>query len=104
MLEKVGKAMENFIRMFVDYDKNNNSSFWHQYMRLRVRVDVRLSLKKTKVKNKGGDWCTVNFKYEKLSLFSFVYGILGHSEQRCEIHFATNEDNRVRWRSNETKA
>lgn len=27
MLEKVGKAMENFIRSFMEYEKNNNSSF-----------------------------------------------------------------------------
>lgn len=34
MLEKVGKTMANFIGTFVEYDKNNNTSFWRQYMRL----------------------------------------------------------------------
>lgn len=54
MLEKVGKTMANFIGSFLEYDKNNNISFWRQYMRLRVRIDVRVSLKKnTRVKNKG---------------------------------------------------
>lgn len=51
-------------------------------MRLRVRIDVRKSLiKHTRVKNKGSDWCTVSFKYEKLRLFCFVCGIMGHSKQ-----------------------
>lgn len=89
----------------MEYDKNNNSSFQCQYMRLRVKVDVRLLLKQqTKVKNKGGYWCTVNFKYEILSLFFFVCGILGHLEQKCEIHFAMKEDNGVRVWNNEIRA
>ncbi|PNY08666.1 hypothetical protein L195_g005197 [Trifolium pratense] len=62
MAEKVGTKLANYIGAFVEYDKNNNSSFWRQYMRLRVRVDVRHPLKKdSRVKNKGGEWCTVKF-------------------------------------------
>ncbi|XP_058732616.1 uncharacterized protein LOC131604171 [Vicia villosa] len=96
MLEKVGKAMGSYIGEFVEYDKNNNTSFWRQYMRIRVKVDVRKPLKQsTKVKNKGVDWCVVNFKYEKLSIFCFVCGLLGHSEQRCEVQFAMTEDDGV---------
>lgn len=54
MLEKVGKAMGNFIGVFVEYDKNNNTSYWREYMRERVQIDVRQPLKKqTKVKIKG---------------------------------------------------
>ncbi|XP_058772586.1 uncharacterized protein At4g02000-like [Vicia villosa] len=94
MLEKLSKTIANFIGTFVEYDKNNNSSFWRQYMRLRVKVDVRQPLKKnTRVKNKGGEWCTFIFKYENLGLFYFVCGVLGHSEQRCEVRFAVDEDN-----------
>lgn len=70
MLEKVGRTMANSIDTFVEYDKNNTTRFWHQYIRLRVRIDVRQPLKKhTRVKNKDGEWCMVSFKYEKLSLF-----------------------------------
>ncbi|XP_058758128.1 uncharacterized protein LOC131631355 [Vicia villosa] len=104
MLEKVGKAMGNFIGVFVEYDKNNNTSFWREYMRVRVRIDVRQPLKKqTRVKNKGGEWCVVKFKYEKLSLFCFVCGLLGHSEQRCEVRFAMDQDNGSREWSNELR-
>ncbi|XP_058726793.1 uncharacterized protein At4g02000-like [Vicia villosa] len=102
MLEKVGKTIANFIGTFVEYDKHNNSSFWRQYMRLRVKVDVRNPLKKnTRVKNRGGEWCTVTFKYENLGLFCFVCGILGHSDQRCEVRFAMEEDNGIREWSND---
>ncbi|XP_058775429.1 uncharacterized protein At4g02000-like [Vicia villosa] len=105
MLEKVGKTMASYIGTFVEYDKNNNTSFWRQYMRIRVKVDVRQPLKQTtRVRNKGGEWCVVNFKYEKLSTFCFVCGILGHSEQRCEVRFAMAEDTGVRGWSNEIRA
>jgi 14-3-3 protein epsilon len=66
MKEKVGTTLANFIGRFVEYDKKNNSNCWRQYMRVKVRVDVSKPLKKdTLVKNIVGEWCTVNFKYEK---------------------------------------
>ncbi|PNX70160.1 hypothetical protein L195_g057150, partial [Trifolium pratense] len=54
MKEKFGIQLANYIGQFVEYDKNNNSSFWRQYMRIRVKVDVRQPLKKdTRVKNRA---------------------------------------------------
>jgi hypothetical protein len=105
MKEKNGIQLANYIGAFVEYDKNNNSSFWRQYMRLRVKVDVRKPLKKsTKVKNKEGGWCEVLFKYEKLGIFCFVCGIMGHAENKCEIRFAMEQDDGVREWSNEIRA
>jgi 14-3-3 protein epsilon len=97
MKEKIGIQFANYIGAFVEYDKNNNSSFWRQYMRIRVQIDVRRPLKKdTKVKNKEGAWCTVKFKYEKLGVFCFVCGIMGHAENKCEVLFSKEEDDGVR--------
>ncbi|GAU39458.1 hypothetical protein TSUD_158890 [Trifolium subterraneum] len=88
-----GTTLGNYIGKFVEYDKNNNSSFWRQYMRIRVRIDVRQPLKKdTKVKDKNGKWCVVNFKYEKLGTFCFVCGIMGHAENKCEVSFSMEQD------------
>lgn len=97
MSELVGKHLANYIGEFVDYDPSNNSCVWRAYMRLRVRVDVRQPLKKNRrVRMEGGDWCVVTFKYEKLTTFCFVCGILGHSEQSCEVLFAKAVDDGVR--------
>ncbi|MCH92514.1 hypothetical protein A2U01_0013454 [Trifolium medium] len=100
--EKMGKDLANYIGTFVEYDKNNNTSFWREYMRVRVKIDVRKPLKKdTKVKNKEGEWCTVNFKYEKLGTFCFVCGIMGHAENKCEVRFSMEQDDCKReWSSN----
>ncbi|MCI13672.1 hypothetical protein A2U01_0034792, partial [Trifolium medium] len=97
MKEKVGIAMAKYIGSFVEYDKKNNSSFWQEYMRIRVKIDVRMPLKKdTKVMNKEGEWCTVKFKYEKLGIFCFVCGIMGHAENKCEVRFSMEEDDGTR--------
>jgi hypothetical protein len=88
MKEKVGMGLGNYIGEFLEYDGNNNSSFWHEYMRLKVSFDIRQPLKLgKKIKANGGEWCVVNFKYEKLGTFCFVCGVLGHSENKCEVRF-----------------
>jgi hypothetical protein len=105
MKEKYGIQLANYIGAFMEYDKNNNSSFWRQYMRLRVKVDVRQPLKKsTKVKNKEGVWCDVKFKYEKLGVFCFVCGVMGHAENKCEVRFSMGHDDGRREWSNEIRA
>ncbi|PNX81632.1 endonuclease/exonuclease/phosphatase family protein, partial [Trifolium pratense] len=105
MKEKVGSSLGNYLGSLLEYDRNNNSSFWRQYMRLRVRIDVRLPLKKdSRVKDRNGEWCMVKFKYEKLGIFCFVCGIMGHTESKCEIRFAMNNDDGRREWSNELRA
>ncbi|GAU38215.1 hypothetical protein TSUD_226360 [Trifolium subterraneum] len=90
---------------FVEYDKNNNTSFWRKYMRVKVRVDVRSPLKiEKKIKLNGGKGGVVKFRYEKLGLFCFVCGRLGHAENKCEVKYAMERDDGRRSWSNEIKA
>lgn len=64
-------------------------------MRIRVMVDVRTPLKKErKVKLQGGDWNTLNFKYERLCMFCFRYGLMGHSD--TDLRFTVAVDDGVR--------
>jgi hypothetical protein len=105
MKERVGIRLANFIGSFLEYDKNNNSTFWRQYMRIRMKIDVRMPLKKdTKVMNKEGGWCVVKFKYEKLGMFCFVCGLMGHAENKCEVRFSMEQDDGVREWSAEIRA
>lgn len=105
MSELVGKHLANYIGEFVDYDPSNNSCVWRAYMRLRVRIDVTKPLKKNRrVRMEGEDWRVVSFKYEKLTNFCFVCGLIGHVEQNCEVLFAKEIDDGVREWGPELKA
>ncbi|GAU23341.1 hypothetical protein TSUD_237950 [Trifolium subterraneum] len=105
MLEKVRKGLANYIGEFVEYDKNNSTSFWRQYMRVKVRVDVRRLLKiEKKIMLNGGLGGVVKFKYERLGLFCFVCGVIGHSDNKCEVKYAMERDDGSRGWSNEIKA
>lgn len=97
MSEFVGKTLGNYIGEFLDYDPSNDSCVWRTYMRIHVKVDVRQPLKKNrKVRMEGGDWCLVQFKYEKLTSFCFICGLLGHVEQYCDDLFAKGVDDGAR--------
>lgn len=36
---------------------------------------------------KGGEWFYIKFQYERLPSFCFYCGIIGHSEQACEMEY-----------------
>lgn len=93
MSENVGRLLGNFVGKFIEYDANNNSSIWRTYMRLRVNLDVRQPLKRfKKIKKQGGDWAVVSFKYERLSSFCFICGLLGHTDRFCDKLFTIAEE------------
>jgi hypothetical protein len=46
----------------------------------------------------------VKFKYEKLGIFCFVCGIMGHAENKCPVRFEMEEDNGAREWSSELRA
>lgn len=37
------------------------------------------------IKRDGGTWSWINFKYERLSTFCFVYEILGYTKRDCNV-------------------
>lgn len=81
MSVNIGKQLGYYIGCFVEYDSSNNSTFWKNYMRVRVGIDVRVPLKRgKKIACQGKHGMRINFKYERLSNFCFVCGLLGHTE------------------------
>ncbi|KAJ8758931.1 hypothetical protein K2173_002710 [Erythroxylum novogranatense] len=86
MSEKVAQTIGNFLGAFVKSDPNNFSDIWRSYMRIRVAVDVNKAIKhEMKIKRQGGEWVTLDFKYERLPTVYFVCGLLGHTEKFCKV-------------------
>jgi 14-3-3 protein epsilon len=97
MTRRVGEQLGNYLGGFLEYDNNNNTGFWRRYMRIRVRLDVRSPLKKEeKVKGQGGEWSTVSFRYERLGIFCYLCGVIGHSHRLCPKLFIMEVDDGVR--------
>jgi hypothetical protein len=97
--EKIGKSIANFIGDFIEYDESNNWGPWRAYMRIKVAIDVNQPLKKEwKIRKEGGDWIMLQFKYEKLGIFCFRCGIIGHTENFCATKFEEGAENGIaRW-------
>ncbi|CAN0875400.1 hypothetical protein LINGRAHAP2_LOCUS10808 [Linum grandiflorum] len=68
-------------------------------MRLRVKLDVRKSLLREKEVKKPSSSIMVTFKYEKLPIFYFLCGRIGHIDRACAVrfHFARNTELPLLW-------
>ncbi|KAM6580909.1 hypothetical protein CsatA_004683 [Cannabis sativa] len=87
---KVVTDIGNLMGKFVESDINNFSGVWREYMRVRVTIDVDKPMRRRmKIFREDRSWFWANFKYENLSTFCFICGILGHSERFCPKLFHT---------------
>ncbi|XP_021762541.1 uncharacterized protein LOC110727283 [Chenopodium quinoa] len=57
---------------------------WDKSRRVRVLVDTTKALRRLqKIRCRDGSTTTVHIKYERLSIFYFLCGLIGHSERDC---------------------
>ncbi|KAL8508104.1 hypothetical protein ACS0TY_018603 [Phlomoides rotata] len=91
-MERVGSQLGDFIGKFMEYDSSNRGAAWMTFMCIWVEVDTNIQLKRwKKVGHRAGGSFLVHFKYEKLNSFCFVCGLLGHTENYCEVHLASSD-------------
>lgn len=89
----VGKSLGNYIGKFLEYETTNRGFPWMKSMRIRVELDVDKPLRKGRKNNVGGTSVEVVFKYERLHIFCYICGNLGHTNQFCEIRFVSPDGN-----------
>ncbi|GMJ05091.1 hypothetical protein HRI_004178300 [Hibiscus trionum] len=84
--ERVASSIGNFLGSFLEYDSMAVSLGYKGIMRIRVVMDIRIPLKrKKKLKLQNGRDHYVRFEYERLTLFCFICGLLGHGESFCPL-------------------
>lgn len=79
--EGLARKLGDFFGQFIQHDAPLISQGEQRYMRFRVKIDVMLALKRKKKltltqEQKGYAY----FQYEKIPLFCFLYGKLGHGK------------------------
>ncbi|XP_021737157.1 uncharacterized protein LOC110703672 [Chenopodium quinoa] len=86
--EKVGVVLE------VEDDELG----WDKSRRVRIMVDTSKPLRRVqKIRNKKGEISSIQFKYERLSTFCFLCGILGHTEKDCPNIAEEDEPDEKQW-------
>ncbi|XP_031090963.1 uncharacterized protein LOC115995955 [Ipomoea triloba] len=80
------QQIRNYVGSFLSVDPNNFGSGRRSYYRIRVRINVLTPLKRRmKLNRRDGTSQWVTFKYERLSIFCFCCGLLGHSDKFCRM-------------------
>ncbi|KAG8501089.1 hypothetical protein CXB51_003168 [Gossypium anomalum] len=80
----MAKKFGDFCGKFIEYDTSIPSLGRKKYMHIRIRLDVSAPLKRKKKIQIGKDMIVyAQFNYEKVSLFCFICGRLGHGESYC---------------------
>ncbi|XP_019160868.1 PREDICTED: uncharacterized protein LOC109157414 [Ipomoea nil] len=80
VLERIG----DYVGVFLRYDERNFERQWTSFYRVRVTHDVSNPLKRRmKMILRDGSWTWINFKYERLHMFCFFCGRMGHTDKFC---------------------
>ncbi|KAK5844682.1 hypothetical protein PVK06_000823 [Gossypium arboreum] len=86
--ENLARQLRYFLGKFMEYDNSDLGKGKRNFMRIRVQWDVRHTLKRKKQVCFLGNCSYVRFKYERMTLFCFYYGRVGHSDSFCEAKMA----------------
>ena len=84
MSEEVGRELGNSIGRFIEMDRQARQSEQAKFIRIRVDLLLDKPLRREgRVASVEGEKCWVSFRYERLPIFCFQCGKLGHNEKHC---------------------
>ncbi|MBA0731796.1 hypothetical protein Golax_022759, partial [Gossypium laxum] len=83
--EGTARQLGDFVGKFMEYNSSVVTRGGCKFMRIRVLIDVRTPLKRKKrISMEQNKFIYALFQYERLPLFCFICGRLGHGESYCE--------------------
>jgi 14-3-3 protein epsilon len=97
---KIGQAIGRFLGELKEYDHRN--TIHSTFMRLKVRINITNPLQQSwKVRANEGNYVQIMFKYERLGIFCYLCGVLGHTDKVCPKLFDMEQDDGSRgWGEN----
>ena len=85
MSEKIGRDIGNSIGNFMAADSKSWSSNQGKFMRICVNIPLDRPLRRCGVvASPEGEKFQVYFRYERLPVFCFLCGVMGHDDRHCK--------------------
>ena len=84
MSKRIGRDIGNSIGIFMATDSKLGSSNQAKFMRIRVNIPLDKPLRRCGVvTSPEGEKFQVYFHYERLPVFCFLCGVMGHDDRHC---------------------
>ncbi|KAG8391642.1 hypothetical protein BUALT_Bualt01G0208600 [Buddleja alternifolia] len=84
----MAKFLGNKLGIFIEVDLPKERRTWGAILQIRVCINITKPLQRViKLRSPSGDLFSVWVTYERLPLFCFLCGIIGHSEGFCELRY-----------------
>lgn len=86
MFEDAGKDIGSRLGKVLEVDKRSLQVEQAKFMRIRVEIPIDKPLRRGgNITNTKGKRCSIIFRYERLPIFCYICGILGHDDKHCHM-------------------
>ena len=93
MTEKLGKHIGNNLGAFISADTRSWSADQAKFMRIRVSIPIDRPLRRCgTVISSEGEATQILFRYERLPIFCYYCGVMGHDDRHCTTHSNQSSD------------
>lgn len=90
---QVAREVGNRLGVVEDVERRRKQDDQNFFMRVRVALSLEKPLRRGSfIAGLDGVRSWVTFKYERLPMFCYFCGLLGHDVHHCELHFTRKKE------------